>query len=138
MKTITPYLFFNGNCKAAMEFYRDALGGELRIVTAGSTGEAMFKDLDPDLVMHAHLQAGPIVIMASDNMKRDTDFGDNNSIFLDCSSRAEADKIYAALSKGGDAEMKPQDQFWGAYMGSLVDPFKVGWMINVQETRGSN
>ena len=130
MKSLVPYLFFNGNCKAAMEFYRDALDGKLEIFTTGASNQPEFKDQDPNLVLNSTISAGPISFMASDSLHEKTKGGENVYLYLDCASRTEVDKLYGALSKGGTADMKPQDHFWGAYMGSLTDAFGVCWMVN--------
>jgi PhnB protein len=133
MKSVNPYLFFNGNCKAAMEFYQKAFGGDLKVFTAGQAGPDMFQDVDPNLVMNAQLKSPAIDLMASDNMARDTDFGDNVSLMITCSTKTELDELYATLAEGGEAEMTPGDQFWGAYFGTLTDAFGVNWMLSFQE-----
>jgi PhnB protein len=133
MKNLKPYLFFNGNCKPAMEFYQKTLGGDLQVFTAGQADQEMFAGADPNLVLNSCLITPSIQFMASDNMKKNTDFGDNICMMLECSSRSELDQLYAALSKGGEADMTPSDQFWGAYFGTLTDPFGVNWMLSFQE-----
>jgi PhnB protein len=132
MKHTNPYLFFNGNCKAAMESYQKIFGGELKLMKAGDVKQEMFKDMDQNQVMHGLLKTPTLQIMASDNMKKDTTIGDNVCVYIECSSKAEVDQFFAALSKDGEAGMKPEDTFWGAYFGSLTDAFGISWMLSFQ------
>ena len=132
MKNLNPYLFFNGQCKAAMEFYNKNLGGELEIMTVGDAKQEIFKDANQNLVMHSMLKTQNFQIMGSDNMEGTTVVGDNVCIIIDCSSREELDRLFGALSKGGESVMKPSDTFWGAYFGSLTDQFGISWMFNFQ------
>ena len=133
MKTSNPYLFFNGNCKIAMESYQRIFGGELNLMKVGDMQNDAMKGMDPNLVMHSLLKAPGIQLMASDNGKKDTVAGDNVCLYLECASKAEVDQLYAALGKGGEASMKPEQTFWGAYFGSLTDAFGVSWMLSFQQ-----
>lgn len=130
MKHSNAYLFFNGNCKAAMESYQKILGGELTLTKVADLKNEEFKELDQNQVMHALLKTPTMQIMASDNMQKDTTVGDNVCVYIECSSQEEVDRLFAALSKGGEASMKPDKVFWGAYFGSLTDSFGVSWMLN--------
>jgi PhnB protein len=58
--------------------------------------------------------------------------GNNVYINLEPDTRAEVDRLFAALSEGGKAETAPQEMFWGAYYGSCTDKFGVQWMFNCQ------
>jgi PhnB protein len=132
MKSVSPYLFFNGNCREAMQFYQKHFGGDLRLMTVADTKQEMLKDADQDMIMHSSLKSTSLHIMASDNGTKDTQVGDNVCIELECSSRAELDQLFTALSDGGEIWMKPQDTFWGAYFGTLTDQFGVSWLLNFQ------
>ena len=94
----------------------------------------MFKDTDPNQVMHGLLKTPNLQIMASDNLSKDTTTGDNVCIYLECSSKAEVDQLFSALSNGGESFMTPEDTFWGAYFGSLTDAFGISWMMSYQLT----
>jgi len=130
MKHSNAYLFFNGNCKTAMETYQKIFGGELNLKRVGDIPKEEFKGVDPDRVMHSHLIAPNMQLMASDNMREDTTVGDNVCLFVECSSPEEVDRFYAALAKDGEPAMKPDRTFWGAYFGSLTDAFGVSWMLS--------
>jgi PhnB protein len=114
MKRIIPYLSFDGDCREAMTFYQQRLGGELHLM---SFAEAGF-DAPPegkDRQLHARLVRGDLVLMASDTMPG-TPFqrGDGVELNLECESDREVDELYAALVEGGQATMAPHDAFWGA------------------------
>ncbi|MGZ3687162.1 MAG: VOC family protein [Bdellovibrionota bacterium] len=54
-------------------------------------------------------------------------------MYIECSDKAEVDRLFSALSKGGEPSMKPEETFWGAYFGSLVDAFGISWMMSFQQ-----
>lgn len=130
MKAIQPYVFFNGNCKEAMQFYAGVLGGKLSMMTYDQAptpppgGE--------NLVMHANILAGDgSVLMASDAPPgRPLEEGRNFSLSIACDSRDEQERIFAALSESGSVLQALQDTFWGAHFGMLVDRYGVTWMLS--------
>ena len=133
MKNANPYLFFNdGKCTQAMEYYKSIFGGELQLMKVGDVKQEMFKDMDPNVVMHGILKTPTFQIMSSDNMSGDTVVGDNVCIYLDCSSKEEVDTTYAALVKNGEESMTPEPTFWGAYFGSLTDAYGISWMLSFE------
>ena len=84
--------------------------------------------------MHIELPIlGGHVLMGTDapeSMGFQVRFGNNVYINLEPDTRAQADKLFAALAAGGKTEMPLQDMFWGAYFGSCTDKFGVQWMVN--------
>lgn len=131
MKSATTYLNFDGNTKEAMTFYAKCLDGQLNIQSFGDMGQDGGHPGSADRTIHAHLSAGPVVIMASDSpAEMRVHQGDNFWIMLECDSPAEQDKLFAALGEGGQAIMPLQNQFWGARFGMLRDKFGIGWMLN--------
>ena len=136
-REITPYLMFDGSCKAAMTFYQQVLGGKLDVMTYGQS-DPNASAADKDKVIHARLESGQTVIMASDSghgiAVKD---GDDVWLSLQCGPASEVDAIYAKLSAGGQTPQPPQDAFWGARFGMLVDKFGVQWMLNSDPLPGS-
>lgn len=132
--SIQPYLFFGGRCDEAIEFYRKALGAELRMM-------ARFKDApekQPDLpecfedkVMHASLQVGDTILMASDGRCEGPQTFEGFSLSITLADEAEAERVFAALSDGGLVTMRLEKTFWAPKFGMLQDRFGVGWMISV-------
>lgn len=133
---LSPYLNFPGNAEEAMKFYEQALGGKLTEVFRFGTmpGSENMPDAVKNRVMHVGLDLpGGGRIMASDTMDGMGPphvAGTNMSISIHPTSRAEADRFFAALSEGGTVGMPLADQFWGDYYGHLTDRFGIQWMVN--------
>jgi PhnB protein len=135
-RLIQPYLFFNGRCDEAIEFYRKALGAEVEVVMR-------FKDSpDPhppgmlapgweNKVMHASLRVGAITLMASDGCSADKAGFQGFSLSLTVGSETEAGRVFTALSHGGKVNMPLGKTFWSPCFGMVEDKFGVGWMVTV-------
>lgn len=130
MKSINPYLNFDGNTRDAMEFYAGVLGGELDIRSFGDAGMADKPELK-DRTMHALLTTGDMTIMASDTMPG-MDFVEGNNVWINinCESDEEIERFFDALGAGGAVIMPLADQFWGAKFGMLKDRYGMHWMFN--------
>ena len=127
------YLNFAGNCREVFEFYRSVFGGDFEVLQtfAEAPPEAGMPAEIADQVMHVSLPMTDGVLMGSDVVSADELVpGNNFSISLSPASRAEADRVFAALSADGTVEMALQETFWGSYFGSCRDRFGVNWMIN--------
>jgi PhnB protein len=133
MKNVNAYLFFNGKAKPAMEFYHKTFGGDLQVITYGQSGQDMGPGVSPDGVMHSNLKGPSFHIMCSDNAKNDTIMGDNITLYIECESTEEVDRLYSALGKGGQPGMKPENTFWGSYFGTLEDSFGINWMMGFEK-----
>ena len=132
MKSIDPYLLFNGNCRQAMEFYRDCLGADLNILTYAE-GPGDHPDAVKDKIMHARLAKGPVVIMASDpHDGTSPNQGNNFFLNLNCDSLEEIERLFNAVGKNGKVLLPLQDMFWGARFGMLTDQFGVNWMFSFE------
>jgi PhnB protein len=129
---IVPYLFFDRTCRAAMEFYQSALGGELKITALKDTPvAAQFPPEAADLVMHADLRNGVIALMASDSFDGSpVNSGNTISLMINCSSEGELRGYFEALSKGGKVDQPVRQEFWGDIYGQLTDKFGMQWMMN--------
>lgn len=139
---INPYLNFNGQAEEAFNFYKSVLGVEFLgdiYRMEGSPGMENLKEEEKNLVMHAALQVGDTLLMASDivpSLGHKLELGNHIYLTLHVDSRAEADRVFQGLSEGGTAEMPMADMFWGDYYGCLKDKFGVGWMISYHEAKG--
>ncbi len=84
--------------------------------------------------MHVSLEICDNVILmgtdAMDSIGQNFRLGNNMHISLQAERKEEADKLFYALSEGGEIENQTQDMFWGEYFGNFTDKFGVGWMIN--------
>lgn len=141
MATVSVYLNFRDCCEAAFEHYRQVFGGEFDGGAIHRFGDMPPQDgcppLDADqqrLVMHISLPIlGGVRLMGSDapeDLCGPFQDGSNVSINLQPDSRAEADRLFAALGAGGTVVMPMADMFWGSYFGSFSDRFGIRWMIN--------
>ncbi|MET0287717.1 MAG: VOC family protein [Polyangiales bacterium] len=139
MASVGTYLNFNGNTETAFQFYRAVFQSEFRgpIARLGEVpampGQPPLSDADKDLVMNVTLPilAGHL-LMGTDAHPAmgKVSFGNNSHIMLAPDTRADADRLFAALAEGGKVEMPLQDMFWGDYFGNLTDKFGVQWMVN--------
>ena len=129
---IISYLTFNGNCREAMTFYRDCLGGELDLQTIGES--PMADKLPPQMkqsILHATLTKGEVVIMASDMVgEKGLIKGNSVSLMLNCNSEDEIKTLYARLSAEGEATHPLENTFWGALFGGLTDKFGNHWLLH--------
>ncbi len=134
MKQITPFLHFNGNCREAMEFYKQSLGAELFLLpySAAPGDQAWVTPESHDRIMHSTLtHSGGPVLMASDIMPGTPHVpGKNFAVCIECESRDEIEAFFTALSAGGEVTMPLRDTFWNAHFGMLKDKFGTSWMLN--------
>lgn len=140
MARTSTYLNFTGTTEAAFEFYRSvfgtAFGGPISRMRDVPTmpGQPPLSEAEGNQIMHITLPIlGGHVLMGTDvpeRMRQGFVVGSNISIMLEPDTRAEADRLFAALAAGGEATMPLQDMFWGDYYGMLTDKFGVQWMLN--------
>ena len=130
MATITcdPYLFFRGDCREAMEFYKAIFGGELTIVPYEDTPVNM-EDMKGK-VMHALLTGGDVRLMASDTPKA-SEKAAKISISLMSEDEATLRRMFDELGEGGTVQYPLKKEFWGDIHGSLTDKFGIEWMVTV-------
>ena|SRR5579871_6209915 len=136
MKTINPYLNFNGNTEEAFNFYKSALGGEFAsVVRFKDTPEAgKVPAKDHDKIMHIALPlTNGTMLMGTDtleSMGQKLSMGNNFLLSISTENEEETDKIFKALSAGGVVMVPPSKQFWGAYFCMFTDKFGVQWMAS--------
>jgi PhnB protein len=140
MKHINSYLSFNGNCREAMNFYRQCLGGELFLQTVSES--PMSEQMPPQMkesILHSCLTNNDVILMGTDMVcEQGLTRGNAVSLCLQCSSEEELRKTYDALSEGGEKTHPVQDTFWGAVFGDLKDKYGNIWMLNFDKTPGNN
>ncbi|MCC3155097.1 VOC family protein [Hymenobacter sp. BT770] len=133
MPQLNAYLNFTGNCRDAMSFYQQCLGGELKMMTFGeSPMGAQLPAESQQSIMHAQLVTSDFTMMASDSMQGPVINGNSVNLSLNCNSEAEIDGLFAAIAEGGQVTMPLADQFWGAKFGMLTDKFGINWMMNFE------
>jgi PhnB protein len=128
---VQPYLFFNGQCEAAIEFYRRTLGAKLTQLMRfkESPDPAMRPPGSGDNVMHASFQIGTTTLFASDGCSEQRPNFQGFSLSITATGTAEAERIFAALADGGQVQQPLAQTFFAARFGMVTDRFGVGWMI---------
>ncbi len=140
MASTATYLNFSRNTEEAFNFYKKVFGTEFQgpihrfSEVPPMEGAPKMSEEDKNLVMHVSLPLlGGHLLMGTDapeTMGFKVTPGNNVYISLAPDNRAETQKLFKALSEGGQVEMDLQDMFWGDYFGSLTDKFGVRWMLN--------
>jgi PhnB protein len=135
MTQINAYLNFSGNCREALSFYKDSLGGELSLQTVeGSPMEAGCPGAMKHQILHGSLTKNGLILMGSDMVGPEGLIqGNNISLSLSCSSEKEINHFFSALSAGGKVIEPLKLQFWGAMFGVLTDKFGIRWMLTYDE-----
>lgn len=127
-----PYLFFNGECATAFEFYEQCLGG--KIIAKMTYGESPMAEQSPpehrDRIMHINLTVGDIVIMGADAPPQMFEKPQGFYVNLQFDNVADAERIFNVLAEKGNVRMSFQETFWANRFAMLVDRFGTPWMIN--------
>ncbi len=130
---LDPYLFFTGNCREAMEFYKEVFGGELTVQTYGEmTGESSPEGAK-ELVMHAYLTGGHVQLMASDGTRTEPYPAGPISLSLSGTDEEVLRKLFADLCEGGKVTAELKKEVWGAIFGGVTDKFGIDWMVNINQ-----
>lgn len=132
MVTLNPYIFFDGQAKEAMEFYKSVFGGKLDIQTMGDSpkeAQEAAQNPDPSRVMHAQLE-GDVKIYASDSAQASKKSA-KIELSLGGDDEPKLKAIFDKLGQGGKVSMPLAKQFWGDTFGMLTDKFGVDWMVNI-------
>ena len=133
---IEPYLFFNGRCEEAVEFYKKALGAEvLMLMRFNESPEphppGMIPPGSENKIMHVSLRVGDTTVMASDGRCTGRSDFQGFSLSITAADEADADRKFAALADGGQVQMPLAKTFWSPRFGMVADRFGVGWMVTV-------
>ena len=131
---IQPYLFFDGRCEEAIEFYRKALGAQLETLMRFKENPepAMNPPGAGDKVMHASFRVGDTTVLASDGNCGGRAAFQGFSLTLSASGPDEAERLFAALAAdGGQVQMPLTETFFSPRFGMVADRFGVPWMVIV-------
>ena len=132
---VQPYLFFDGQCEEAIEFYKKALGAKvgmlMRYKESPEAPPPGCAPADSNKVMHAQFQIGEVIIMASDGRATGKPKFEGFALSLTLSTPAEVDKAFGALADGGKVEMPLAKTFFSERFGMVADKFGVFWMVLV-------
>ncbi|MGC1459487.1 MAG: VOC family protein [Steroidobacteraceae bacterium] len=130
---VTTHLGFNGNCKAAFEFYAETLDG--RITVMMTQGESPMADKVPtqmkDKIMHATLEfPGGGTLMGADHPQGKKVQPSGFCVSIQAQDAAAAERMFNGLAEGGKVQMAFQKTFWSPGFGMCTDKFDIPWMVN--------
>ncbi|HEX2135849.1 MAG TPA: VOC family protein [Microvirga sp.] len=134
---IQPYLYFDGRCEEALEFYRRALGAEVTMLmrfrdAPDPPPPGMIAPGSEGKIMHASFRLGEATVLASDGRCQGQPEFRGFSLSLSVASEAEADRVFAALAEGGQVQMPLGKTFFSPRFGMVADRFGVSWMVIVE------
>ncbi|MGJ7509418.1 VOC family protein [Variovorax sp. GT1P44] len=140
---VQTYLFFDGRCDEALEFYRKTLGAEVTMLmrfkenpepapTEGCAGSEGMAPPDGEKVMHAAFTVGGTTLMASDGRNTGKPVFQGFSLSLLAKDEAEAKRLFTALGEGGEVQMPLTKTFFSPAFGMVADRFGVSWMVLVK------
>ncbi len=133
---IQPYLFFDGRCEEAVEFYKKALGAKVEMLMRFKDSPeppkpGMCPPGSENKVMHSSFCIGETTVMASDGRCQGKPAFEGFSLSLNAATEAEADRLFATLADDGQVQMPLMKTFFSPRFGMVADRFGVSWMIIV-------
>lgn len=140
---VEPYLMFEGRCEEALDFYRRALGAQVKVLmrykdnpdpaSAPGCADGSGAGPTPEMVMHAEFAVGDTTLMASDGMGSGQPKFEGISLALSPASADEARRLFDALAEGGQVQMPLAKTFFSQAFGMAADRFGVSWMVVAPE-----
>ncbi len=134
---VQPYVFFDGKCDEALEFYQRALGAKVTAVMRwkDAPDQSMVTPGQENKVMHSELQVGETVILASDGRCMGKPSFQGFALTITADNDADAKRMFNALGDGGQVQMPLEKTFFASLFGMVADKFGVGWMVIVDLPR---
>jgi PhnB protein len=134
---VQPYLFFDGRCEEAVEFYRGALGAtDVNLMRFKDSPEPPPADKvapgSGNKIMHASFRIGETTVMASDGYSKGKPMFQGFSLSISVPDEATAERLFAALGSGGQVQMPLGKTFFSPRFGMVADRFGVSWMVIVE------
>lgn len=135
---VHPYIAFRGNCREAIEYYKEAIGAEL--VYAQTYGESPMPDMGSgDGIMHCAVKIGDTNIMMCDDFhSEDFAVGGNISLAIGMDNVDRARRVFDGLADGGQVTMPLDKTFWAEAFGMVTDKFGIKWMVNCDAPHGED
>lgn len=129
---LNPYLLFAGNAEDVLNFYKNALGGEVEMMSRYKDSPMPCDEDYKDKIMHARYVFGDgNVLMISDSSKGDVISTNGNiQLSVEIGDPVEIEHVFNKMAEGGTVTLPVAEQFWGAKFGMLKDKFGVSWMFN--------
>ena len=130
---VQPYLFFDGRCEEALDFYKKAIGAQVEMLMRwkDSPDKSMCTAANENKVMHGSVKVGDTAVLVSDGRCEGKPTFQGFALTISAKTEAEADKLFGALSDGGQVQMPLTKTFFSPKFGMVADKFGVGWMVLV-------
>ncbi len=131
---VQSYLFFDGRCEEAIDFYKKTLGAEVGMLMRwkDSPDKSMCTPSNENKVMHASLKIGESRVMASDGRNTGNPEFKGFALSVNAKDEADADRLFNSLSTGGNVMMPLGKTFFSPRFGMTTDKFGVNWMVIVE------
>ena len=135
---LTPYLFLDGRCEEAIEFYKKSLGAKVEMMMRFKESPeppqpGMCPPNSDDKIMHACIRIGDAQVMASDGRCGGQPEFKGFALSVDAKDEGDADRIFTALADGGKVQMPLTKTFFSPRFGMVADKFGVGWMVIIPQ-----
>ena len=136
---IEPYLFFNGRCEEAIEFYKKAVGAKVEMLMRfkETPGDHKCTPGTEEKIMHSSMRVGDTLVNASDGMAQGQPDFKGFSLVLNPKDKAEAERLFAAISNGGQVQLPLARTFFSSRFGMAADRFGVSWMVIAEHQEGT-
>jgi PhnB protein len=136
MRTINPWINFNGNAEEAFTFYKSVFGGEFgKVIRFKDLASAEFPvpEKEQNKIMLITLPIGNgSMLMANDVpevLGKVNEKENRSKISVSTESKEEAEKLFNGLSAGGEVEGPMGEGPWGSYAGMFRDKYGIEWII---------
>jgi PhnB protein len=132
---VQPYLFFDGRCEEALEFYKKAIDAKVEMLMRfkDAPDQSMISPGSKDKVMHAAVRVGDTQVLVSDGRCLGKPNFQGFALTITAPDAAEGERRFNALAEGGQVQMPLAETFFASRFGMVADKFGVGWMILVEK-----
>ena len=129
--TVQPYLFFDGKCEEALEFYKSAIGAKVDMMMRfkEAPDQSQMQPNTGEKVMHAAFHVGTTQVLASDGHCAGKPSFQGFGLALNAKNDAEAEKLFTAVGKGGQVLQPLTKTFFASKFGMVADKFGIMWMV---------
>ena len=135
MRLVQPYLFFEGRCEEALDFYAKAIGAKVEMkMRYADSPEGCPQGMPAGTekkIMHCAFMIGESMVMASDGMNSGKPDFKGITLSITLADEAGVKRVFEALSAGGKVVQPLTKTFFSPSFGMLADKFGVSWMVLV-------
>jgi len=134
IKSANVFLNFNGNCKQALDFYKNVFGAQIVECTTYKEAEMTENDNEKDFIMNSNIMIGGILISCADNLEQNSHSGNQIALWLETDSEESFHTIYSKFeSQNLTILTEKEETFWNSIYAKVQDDFGVIWEINYQK-----